>query len=132
AAVAPPSGSRRCHVTDRDDKPDDSPRDAALLFNAELDAHRIDPASLNGDPLRDDQLLWIDLQGDAPLPGVLARAGIDEYQLREAPPDSDGVATTEGWTYLHASALCAGTGRKLRSEPLVVAVGAASNIVATY
>ena len=119
-------------MTDRDDKPDDRPHDAALLFNADLDGHRIDPASLNGDPLRDDQLLWVDVQGDAPLPAVLERAGIDQHQLREAPPDNDGVATSEGWTYLHANALCAGAGRRLRSEPLVVAVGEASNIVVTY
>ena len=119
-------------MTDRDDQPDDSPCDSALLFNAELDAHRIDPASLNGDPLGDDQLLWVDLQGEAPLPAVLERAGIDSHLLRVAPPDSDGVATSEGWTYLHAAALCAGPNRKTRSEALVVAVGEASNIVVTY
>lgn len=119
-------------MDDHDDKPGNTPPDSALLFNAELEGHRIDPASLNGDPLRDDQLLWVDIQGDAPLPAVLERAGIDPYQLREAPPDNDGVATSEGWTYLHASALCAGAGRKLRSEPLVVAVGEASNIVVTW
>lgn len=119
-------------VTDRDDKPDDTPRVAALLFNADLEGHPIDPGSLNGDPLRDDQLLWIDIQGDAALPVVLARAGIDPHLLREAPPDSDGVATNDGWTYLHAAALCASIGRRTRSEPLVVAVGEASNIVVTY
>ena len=119
-------------IHDHDDTPDDNPRDAALLFNAELDGHRIDPASLNGDPLGDDQLLWVDVQGDAPLPAILERAGIDPHLLRVAPPDSDGVATSDGWTYLHAAALCAGTNRRTRSEPLVVAVGESCNIVVTY
>ena len=119
-------------MTDRDDdKPDDAPRVAGLLFNAELEGHRIDPASLNGDPLRDDQLLWVDVQGDAALPAVLERAGVDPHLLREAPADSDGVATSHGWTYLHAAALCAGSGRRTRSEPLVVAVGEACNMVVT-
>ena len=119
-------------VSDRDDdKPDDAPRVAAVLFNADLDGHRIDPTALNGDPLREDQLLWVDLQGEAPLPAVLERAGVDAHLLRDAPADSDGVASSEGWTYLHAAALCAGAARRTRSEPLVVAVGEASNIVVT-
>ena len=63
-------------MDDHDDKPGNTPPDSALLFNAELEGHRIDPASLNGDPLRDDQLLWVDIQGDAPLPAVLERAGL--------------------------------------------------------
>ena len=119
-------------VTDHQDTPDDRPRASALLFDAELDGHRVDPASLNGDPLRDDQLLWVDLQGDAPLPAVLERAGIDAHLLREALPDSDGVASSQGWTYLHAAALCAGSGRKTRSEPLVVAVCESCNMVVTF
>lgn len=119
-------------VTDTDDKPDDTPRVAAVLFDAELDGHRIDPATLNGAPLRDDQLLWVDIQGDAPLPAVLAHAGVDPRLLHDAPAGSEGLATTEGWMYLHAAALCPGTGRRNRAEPLAVAVGEACNIVVTY
>ena len=118
-------------VTDRDDLPDNTPRAAALLFDAEFEGHRIDPASLDGDPLRDDQLLWVDLQGDVPLPSVLARTGVDPHLLH-APPDNDGMATGAGWTYLHANALCAASRRKTRSEPLVVAIGEGCNIVVTF
>ena len=117
-------------VTERE-KPDRTPRVSAMLFDADLDGHRIEPGSLNGDPLRDDQLLWVDLQGDACPPAVLEREGIDPGLLREPPTGSEGVVSDGGWTYLYAAALCPGKGHRTTAEPLVVAVCDACNVVVT-
>ena len=108
-----------------------TPRAAAVLFDADLDGHRIDPSSLNGDPLRDDQLLWVDLQGDVCPPAVLEREGVDPGLLREVPDGSEGVVSDGGWTYLYAAALCASSGRRTVAERLVVAVCERCNVVVT-
>ncbi len=127
----PDPASKMAAVTDPNDKPDDTPRVAAVLFDAELDGHRIDPGSLNGDPLREDQLLWVDLQGGATPPAVLEREGVDPGLLREAPHGSEGIVSDGGWTYLYAAALGAPIGRRTTAEPLVVAICEGCNVVVT-
>jgi len=115
---------------DENGKPDEACV-AALLFDAGFDGHRIDPASLNGDRLHDDQLLWIDLQGEVGLPAVLERNGVDLSLLRAAPAHSEGMVRAGDWTYLYAAALRGDSGRRTNAEQLVVAIGDRENIVVT-
>lgn len=107
------------------------PRVVAVLFDAALDGHRVDPGGLNGDPLREDQLLWVDLQGGASPPAVLGREGIDAGLLDGRPVGCEGVVSRGGWTYLYAAALCPGSGHRTTVEPLAIALCDDCNVVVT-
>ena len=101
----------------------------AVLFDRNLNGHPLTLQEIEalGD-LSDDQLLWIDVQGNpGDLPEAVLRYGIDARYMQ---PGDGGLITNGGeWRYLHARALISSRNRRVTDEALVVAIGA--NVVAT-
>lgn len=101
----------------------------AVLFDRDLNGHPLTLEEIEAlDNLSDDQLLWIDVQGNpAELPEAVLRYGIDARYMQ---PGDGGLITNGGeWRYLHARALTSSRNRRVTDEALVVAIGA--NVVAT-
>lgn len=102
----------------------------AVLFDRNLNGHPLTLPEMEAlDSLSDDQLLWIDVQGNpAELPEAMLRYGIDARYMQ---PGGHGglIANGREWRYLHARALVSSRNRRVTDEALVVAIGA--NVVAT-
>lgn len=102
----------------------------AVLFERDLDGHRVGLEDLDGrGRLDDDQLLWIDvtLGSVGGIPDALARYGIEARYLQ--PGDTSLTTTSGDWSYLYARALNSAAATHFSEEALVVGIG--HNVVVT-